>query len=176
MFCIVLFCFVSLYLILLKTPCGRRPPHFPYGVCWQAGRRQILGRFWDAFGHFCAFLGSRNGKISATIVDISPEDREIGPRKREIGPRGRFRTILGEKREKSFSISLLKLGPQSHPKRAEKRLENRTFFGIVFGTVVYDFGGKNPGEITRNNSKTRSGNENADFSKFVFPCTREYVF
>ena len=33
-------------------------------------------------------------------------------------------------------------GPKSNEKRAKKRLENLTFFGIVFGTVFYDFGGQ----------------------------------
>ena len=32
-------------------------------------------------------------------------------------------------------------GPRSNEKRTKKRLENRTFLGIVFGSVFDDFGG-----------------------------------
>ena len=38
------------------------------------------------------------------------------------------------------------------------------------------FGVQNGGKITKNLSKMRSENENGDFSKIVFPCTREHDF
>ena len=61
-------------------------------------------------------------------------------------------------------------------KREQKRLENHTFSGIVFGTVLMIWGVKNGGEITKNRSRRRSESENDDFSKFVFSCTREHDF
>ena len=71
----------------LKTPCRRRPPHFPYGVCWQAGGRQILGRFWDAFGHFCAFGGHKLVKCRPQLWKLAPKIGEFVPGSGKLPPR-----------------------------------------------------------------------------------------